>query len=325
MPPVPLVRVIRSGIDESVHTGSVAVADTHGALVAFAGEPGRPTFARSAMKPLQAAVSVSLAEEPDLSDAEVAVMCGSHNGELVHLRAVRSILERAGLTTEALRCPAARPLDAEEARRAREPRSEYHNCSGKHAGMLLASSRRGFPMGTYTEPDHPLQRAVREAVEVATGQEPEAEGVDGCGVPVHLLPLSALATLFARLVTDGRVAGAERVVAAMRAEPYLVAGRDRACTAIMETGPGLIVKVGAEGLMCAGIPEQGLGVAVRVDDGGTRAGPPAILRVLELLGAIDVDHPALAPFVRPPVRGGGLPVGELVAVFELQKTRTMPG
>jgi L-asparaginase II len=323
VPPVPLVRVIRSGIEESVHPGSVAVADANGSLVAWAGDPERMTFARSAMKPLQAAVSVTLSEEPDLSDREVAVMCGSHNGELVHLRAVRSILERAGLATEALRCPPAWPLDAEEARGAPEPRREYHNCSGKHAGMLLASSRRGFPMSTYPRPDHPLQRAVGDAVATAAGRPADGEGVDGCGVPVHLLPLSALAVMYAALLAGDRVAGSDVVVRAMVAEPYLVAGRDRVCTAIMRSAPGVIVKVGAEGLMCAAIPSAGLGVAVRVDDGSARAGPPAIVRVLGLLGAVDVGHPEVAPFARPPVLGGGERVGELVADFDLQKTRTM--
>jgi L-asparaginase II len=252
-------------------------------------------------------------------------MCGSHNGELVHLRAVRSILERAGLTTEALQCPLAWPLDANEARQVHEPRPEYHNCSGKHAGMLLACSRRGFPMTTYPRPDHPLQGAVRDAVGAAAGRPPEGEGVDGCGVPVHLLPLSSLARMYAALMVGDRVAGSDVVVRAMRAEPYLVAGRDRVCTAIMESAPGVIVKVGAEGLMCAAVPSAGLGVAVRVEDGSMRAGPPAIVRALALLGAVDVGHPALAPFVRPHVVGGGERVGELVSDFDLQKARTMSG
>lgn len=318
------MRVIRSGIEESVHVGSVAVTDAEGKLVGYAGDPGRITFARSAMKPLQAAVSVTLADAHDLSDAEVAVMCGSHNGEPVHIRAVSSILDRAGVTTAALRCPPARPLDAEEARRLPEPRSDLHNCSGKHAGMLLASVRRDFPVDSYTEPDHPLQRTVLDAVGRAARRAPEAIGVDGCGVPVHAFPLSALAAIYSTLTVEGRVVGADAVVSAMRAEPYLVAGRGRVCTAIMQAAPDVIVKVGAEGLMCAAVLSTGVGLAVRVDDGGTRAGPPAILRALGLLGAVDVGNPTLAAFARPAVVGGGAPVGELVADFDLHTTRTMP-
>jgi L-asparaginase II len=324
VPPVPLVRAIRSGIEESVHVGSVAVTDADGTVVAYAGDPGRITFARSAMKPLQAAVSVTLAEGEDLPAAEVAVMCGSHNGEPVHIRTVSSILDRAALTTTALRCPPARPLDTEEARRFPEPRPELHNCSGKHAGMLLASVRRDFPPDTYTEPDHPLQRAILDAVGQAARRVPEAVGVDGCGVPVHALPLSALATIYASLTVEGLVAGADAVLGAMRAEPYLVAGRGRVCTAIMQAAPGVVVKVGAEGLMCAVVVSTGLGVAVRVDDGGARAGPPAILRALGLLGVVDVETPALAAFARPAVLGGGKRVGELVADFDLHTSRTMP-
>jgi L-asparaginase II len=316
--------VIRSGIEESVHVGSVAVTDADGTLMAHAGDPGRITFARSAMKPLQAAVSLTLAGARELSAAEVAVMCGSHNGEPVHIRSVSSILDRAGVTTAALRCPPARPLDTEEARRLPEPRPELHNCSGKHAGMLLASVRRDFPLDSYTEPDHPLQRAVLDAVRQTARRPPEAIGVDGCGVPVHALPLSALATIYSTLTIDGLVVGVDSVLAAMRAEPYLVAGRGRVCTAIMQAAPDVVVKVGAEGLMCAAVVSTGVGVAVRVDDGGTRAGPPAILRALGLLGAVDVDTPKLAAFARPPVMGGGERVGELVADFDLHTTRTMP-
>jgi L-asparaginase II len=324
VPPVPLVRVFRSGMEESVHAGSVAVTDHSGALVAFAGDPDRPTFARSAMKPLQAAVSLTLTEGDELPHEEVAVMCASHNGEPVHLRAVHSILQRANVTTAALRCPPARPLDADEAARTPEPRPEFHNCSGKHAGMLLASVRRGFPVEGYREPGHPVQRAVLDAVGKAARMEPVAVGVDGCGVPVHALPLHSLATIYAAMGVGEDVPGAGAVCRAMRAEPYLVAGRGRVCTAVMETVPGVIVKIGAEGLVCAAVPDSGLGIAVRADDGSSRAGPPAILRVLELLGAVDVEDAGLAGFARPPVLGGGKPVGELVADFELQRTRTMP-
>jgi L-asparaginase II len=190
--------------------------------------------------------------------------------------------------------------------------------------MLLASVRRDFPLDSYTEPDHPLQRAVLDAVRQTARRPPEAIGVDGCGVPVHAFPLSALATIYSTLTVDGLVAGADAVLAAMRAEPYLVAGRGRVCTAIMQAAPDVVVKVGAEGLMCAAVVSTGVGVAVRVDDGGIRAGPPAILRALGLLGAVDVDTPTLAAFARAPVMGGGERVGELVADFDLQTTRTMP-
>ena len=317
MPAVPLVRVLRSGLEEAVHLGSVAVADAGGRLVAGAGDPHTVTFARSSMKPLQASVSFSLAGD-DLDHDDVAVMCASHNGEPAHLDRVRAILQRAGLGVEALRTPPAWPLDQVSAAAVDVPRPEYHNCSGKHAGMLLASVRRGFDPGTYPEPSHPLQSAVLEAVRGAAG-EPEAVGVDGCGVPVHALPLSSLARLYAALATPGLVAGADRAVEAMRRAPYLVAGRDRLCTAVMEAVPDVVVKVGAEGLVCAGVLGRGIGIAVKVTDGAARAAEPALVRALALLDVVpDPEPPPLAPFARPPVLGGGRPVGEIVADFELR-------
>lgn len=317
MPPVPLVRVLRSGLEEAAHLGSVAVADADGRTVAEAGDPHVVTFARSSMKPLQAAVSHTLAGE-ELDDEEVAVMSASHNGEPAHLERVRAILDRAGVGVEALRTPASLPLDATSAAAVDGPRPEYHNCSGKHAGMLLASVRKGFEPSSYPEASHPLQGVVLEAIRAAVG-EPVAIGVDGCGVPVHALPLSSLARLYAVLVTPGRVAGADRIVAAMRRRPYLVAGRDRLCTAVMVAVPDVVVKVGAEGLVCAGVLGRGIGVAVKVADGAARAAEPALVRALTTLGVIDdPDVPALAPFARPQVFGGGRPVGDMVADFELR-------
>ena len=319
MPPVPLVEVVRSGFVESVHVGSVAAVDGDGKLIAWAGEPDRITYARSAMKPLQATVSVTLADE-DLSASEIAVMCASHNGEPVHLETVGAVLGRAGLGFEALLTPPSFPLDPESARGASGARPELHNCSGKHSGMLLASERRGYPLGSYPAPDHPLQEAVLEAVRGAAAIEPSAVGVDGCGVPVHALPLSALARIFANLSVPGRVAGGDLVTAAMRAEPYLVAGRNRVCTAVMETVPDVIVKVGAEGLVCAGLLGRGIGVAVRIDDGSPRATDPAIIHVLRGLGVLGEEPlEALDPFGEPPVLGGGRPVGRLRPVFDMQR------
>ena len=318
MPPVPLVRAVRSGLEESVHLGSVAVADADGGLVAWAGDPDRVAFARSSMKPLQAAVSLGMIDH-DLSHAEIAVMCASHNGEPVHVEAVEHLLARAALDAGALRCPPGLPLAAGAP--AASPERRFHNCSGKHAGMLVACAGQGLDLSTYRDPDHPLQLRVLEAVRAAAG-EPRAIGVDGCGVPVHALSLREMATLYARLVAPGRMgpveAAAGRAVAAMVAEPYLVAGRDRVCTAVMQEARGVIAKVGAEGLVCAGIPSSGLGVAIKAEDGAARAQAPAVVRALRLLDAVGETEP-LEPFARPPVLGGGKPVGHLEAVFDLHR------
>ncbi len=314
MPPVPLIHIVRSGFTESIHLGSVAVTDGDGRLVASVGDPDRIAFARSSMKPLQATVSLGFIED-ELPDEEVAVMCASHNGEPVHVAAVSSLLSRGGLDFGALRTPPSWPLDEEAARAASERRPELHNCSGKHAGMLLASVRAGFETPSYREPTHPLQQAVIGAVTEAAGQEPLAIGVDGCGVPVHALPIHAMATVFARLAARA-LPKASVAVSAMRSAPYLVGGRDRVCTALMEAAD-VIVKVGAEGLVCAGVPGKGIGVAIKIEDGNSRALDPAIIHALRLLGVLD-DEPSLERFARPPVLGGGEPVGHLLPVFDLE-------
>jgi L-asparaginase II len=319
--PVVLARVIRSGVEESVHLGHVAVCDTSGRLIASAGDPGRILFARSSMKPLQAAVSLSLIDD-ELRDDEVAVMCGSHTGEPVHVDTVLRLLSRADLGLDALRCPPAWPQSYEDARSYEEPRRELHNCSGKHAGMLLASRRAGLPIDTYLEPDHPLQRAVTGAVARVTGAEPVAVGVDGCGVPVHAVPLRAMATLFARIVdpdADEPLAPhLTRAVTAMRAAPYLVGGRGILDTSLTERVENVIAKRGAEALQCVGVMGRGIGVAVRVDDGSTRAAGPSTLRALEVLEVVGSEQlDALAPFARPPVFGGGRSVGALTSDFTL--------
>jgi L-asparaginase II len=321
--------VIRSGVEESIHLGSIVVADDDGKVVASAGDPNRIAYARSSAKPLQAAVSLRFIHEGDdgdedegLSDAEVAVMCGSHNGEPVHLQTVKKLLDRAELGFSALRCPPALPLDPEAARGVSGPRPELHNCSGKHAGMLLASVRMGFDLDSYRQPTHPVQQAILDAVRVATGMDPVAVGIDGCGIPVHAFPLVSMATMYARLARPrdlGSLAPeAERVVRSMAAEPYIVAGRGRICTRVMEAVSGVVVKVGAEGLLCAALLGRGQGIAMKVEDGSGRSWGPSLVRALELLDVLRPhDEASIEELARAPVLGGGRPVGEIRADFDL--------
>jgi L-asparaginase II len=317
-----LVRVIRSGLEESVHLGHVAVCDVEGRLVAWTGDPNRIVFARSSMKPLQAAVSLRVAGADDLSDREVAVICASHNGEKVHVDTVSLVLEHAGLGFEALRCPPGWPLDPEAMGNAGRPRRELHNCSGKHAGKILAAVRAGWDRETYLDPGHPLQQRILEAVVAAVGQDDLQVGVDGCGAPVHGMPLARMALLYALLSMPDRLGAlgptAARATAAMRAEPYMVAGRDRVDTALMERTEEVVVKAGAEGLVCAALMDRGVGIAVKITDGAGRAAGPALIHALRHLDAVeDAQVEKLRPHALPDVLGGGRPVGHMEPAFSL--------
>ena len=311
--PAAVVRVVRSGLIESVHEVDVVAVDPQGTVVASAGNPKRDMFARSSMKPLQAAVSLGLASF-EFTDREVAVMCASHNAEAVHVETVRSLLERIGLRESALRCPARRPWDEEAAAVAPEPLPINSDCSGKHAGMLAACVSNGWPTETYLDPEHPYQQTVLKAVLRASRSSQVRIGIDGCGAPVHGFRLRDMATIYGQLSAPTELedleSPARRAVTAMRAEPYMVAGRGRVDTAVMEAAPNVVVKAGAEGLLCASIIDRQLGVAVRVRDGSSRATGPVLIDALRQLGAIDpatVDR--LEAFARPAVLGGGMPVG----------------
>lgn len=323
MPAAPLARVVRSGLEESIHLGHVVVCDASGRVLAFAGDPDRPAFVRSCMKPVQAAVSLTaIGADEELPDELVAIACASHDGTPRHVRAVRGLLARAGLTQADLRTPADRPLDPEAAARVRAPSAVFHNCSGKHAAMLFGATRRGWRTATYRSPGHPVQRRVLDAVRLLAGEDPIV-GVDGCGVPVHALPLRAIATMYARLGDPSRQGdlgpGLSRALDAMRAVPFIVGGRDRDDTAVMTAVPGVVMKEGAEALDCAVHLPSGIGVAVKVADGGYRAAGPATIAVLGQLGFVPAGAArSLERHARPVVTGGGRTVGHVEPLVRLR-------
>jgi L-asparaginase II len=238
-----------------------AVAVRNGRVADSAGDPGFVTFLRSSAKPFQA---LPLArEERDLPDTELAIACASHDGLPDHLAAVEALLARAEATADDLECG----LDRDAKLR--------HNCSGKHAGMLLHSHRRGWPREGYRLAGHPVQEEALALIADATGVAAEEipTGVDGCGVVTFAVSLEAMAVAFARLASDD-LDGAARVTHAMREHPLLIGGPEAADTALMQALPGAIAKRGAEGLMCLGLPD-GTGVAVKAVDGANRAAGPA--------------------------------------------------
>ncbi len=301
---------VRSGLVESVHEWFGAAVDSTGEVIGSWGDLDRTFFHRSAIKALQATVSqeAGAALGPD----QMALASASHSGQPVHLAVVRAMLGEAGLGEEALQCPADPPLGASA--RARLTRSGarstrvHHNCSGKHAAFLRACQAAGWPLDSYLEPDHPLQRRVLDFVGDVSGHDPEPVGIDGCGAPTLRGSVRSLATAFARLSVDARMGEAR--TATMR-YPALTSGNDRADGrfGMWWGGPA---KGGAEGLMAAG--RNGVGLAVKSVDGSLRIaviGLVEIARRLGLLSAAALE--ALAGDAAPPVLGGGRPVGTVVA------------
>ena len=309
--PVLQVVVERGRTAESVHRVHATVADASGVLVRCWGESGRTVLLRSAAKPFQALplVEDGAADRFGLAEKEIALCCGSHNSETVHLETARSILAKAGVAESFLACGPHRPLLPERARELAEagvqPSPVMSNCSGKHAGMLALAAHHGWPLEGYEHPDHPVQQRIVREVARWTGAAPatlEWE-VDGCGVPSFAVSMSAAAAAAARLAVASRSPGpSRRVVAAMTRHPFMVAGTKRLCTRLMEEERGRVfAKVGAEGVYLAGDMERGLGVALKVEDGGWRAAPPALLAVLERAGILSLrGAEALSSFASPP-------------------------
>lgn len=322
------VLVWRGSEIESRHEIHAALAETDGSLPATVGDPGRQAFLRSAAKPIQLLplVEDGLVERFGFSGAEIAVMAASHNGERSHVDAVRSILDKVGLEPALLQCGPHEPFHPPATaalRESGEPVTALHNnCSGKHAGMLAVCHAHGWPLATYCEPDHPLQRRILRRLSELAGVEEASIGVaiDGCGAPTFALPVSAMALAFARLARADGERGDEQARAvgtvfdAMAANPWYVAGAGRLCSDLMSrAGRKVVVKTGAEGVYVAALREAGRGIALKVGDGAKRAQDPALVALLAGAGVLDgEDLKALAPYAHPVVHNrGGIEVGRI--------------
>jgi len=319
-----LVEVLRGRLVESRHFGAVAVADADGRRVLARGDTARPVYPRSAIKALQALplIESGAADRFGLADEELALACASHSGEPAHVATATVMLGRAGLDVSALRCGAHWPINqaaAQALARTGGVASALHNnCSGKHAGFLCTACALDADRASYVEPTHPVQREVKAVLESLGGATigEDVCAVDGCSVPTWALPLDRLATAFARFgsgagMAPARAKAAARLRTACTAHPWHVAGTGRFCTEIMQRfGARLFVKTGAEGVFCAALPEQGLGIAVKCDDGASRAAEVMLAATLSQL--LPNDRAALEPFVRPTLRNwNGMATGAL--------------
>jgi L-asparaginase II len=286
----------------------------------------RVVYPRSAIKALQALplVESGAADRYGFGAEELALACASHGGEPDHVATATRMLARAGLDASALKCGAHWPIHQASAqalaRSGAVATALHNNCSGKHAGFLCLACALEADRRSYFEPGHRVQREVKATIEnlagTALGQDVCA--IDGCSVPTWAMPLAALARAFARFGTGHglapvRAQAAARLRAACAEKPWYVAGTGRFCTEIMQAlGARLFVKTGAEGVFCAALPEQGLGIAIKCDDGASRAAEVVMAATIARFLNSDVDRAALARFVRPSLRNwNGIVVGEL--------------
>jgi L-asparaginase II len=296
-----LVEVTRGNRVESRHSGSVVVVDAAGKTVFSVGDIDSPVFPRSACKAMQALplVESGAADAYGFGQKELALSSSSHSGEPEHVALAASMLKAAGRGVADLECGAHWSFEQKvlnnQARTLDRPTALHNNCSGKHAGFVCAACQMGQDPKGYVNYEHPLQAEIRDIMSDLTGSLIDRNncGIDGCSIPTYAVPLKALARGFAKMGT-GRGIGSERAKASKRiidacmAEPFYVAGTDRACTKLMQLAAGRIfAKTGAEGVFCAVLPELGYSIALKCDDGATRAAESMVAGVLARFFAND--------------------------------------
>ena len=311
-----LAEQVRSGLVETLHDGAVAIVDSTGELVAWAGEIERPFFFRSAAKPFQA--TISQAGGAGLVPEELALACASHDGEAVHLAMVEAMLGRSGLSEADLQCPPDWPIRADAERRlvlAGEHRARrlFHNCSGKHTAMLRACLSSGWDPAKYLDPGSPLQEQVTELISEVSRIQVRI-GVDGCGAPVHSTTVLGMARAFLRLAVDDAFLPVYR---AMHAYPRLVSGISNADAAIAVNADA-VAKRGARGALGVSVRRR-FGVAVKCWDGSDQVVGMTAIAALDQLEVFPAN--AWDPLQRhrqPQVKGGGVPVGNYRSLLELK-------
>mgnify|MGYP000442279298 CR=1 FL=1 len=323
-----LVETVRGGVVDLRHRGAVAVADAEGRLVWAAGDIERPVYPRSAVKLFQSLplVESGAADRFGLDGRQLALACSSHSAEDGHVETAGAMLEAAGLGEPDLGCGAHWPLFGQRqlidfVRADKTPNQLHNNCSGKHAGFLCAACHQEIGVAGYVEAGHEIQRQAKAAQEDMTGFSlaGAAPAIDGCSIPAYAFPLRVLAHGFARAAT-GHALGAERAKAARRlmdaciANPWFTAGTERFCTRVMEAGGGAVyAKTGADGFYVAALPDAGLGIALKCDDGSGPASEIMLASVLlRLLGHDDALRGRLEPLSRRTLRNwNGIEVAEI--------------
>ena len=321
--PIPMVELWRGGLLESTHLGHAVLVDDTGQIVRAWGDPERIIFPRSSCKMIQALplVESGAADAFGLTTAQLALSCASHQGAALHVNAARDWLAGIGLGEPDLRCGSHEPYDKAERDRLicdhEGPCQLHNNCSGKHSGFLTVTKHlKAGP--EYVEIDHPLQKAIRAATEEVTGETVAGYGIDGCSAPNFAMSVAGLARAMAKFAKAGaggsvRERAMQRLRDAMAAHPEYVAGEGRSCTELMRAMGGRVaIKTGAEAVFIAMIPEKKLGLAMKIEDGNSRASEAALVGILTQLGVLDAAHPmAQKRLPAPQTNCRGLTTGEL--------------
>jgi len=306
--PAPMTEIWRGPIAESVHLGHAVICGPGGSVIEAWGDPDVQIYPRSSCKMIQALplIESGAADAAGLGPEQLALACASHNGAAIHTGRVAQWVAGLGLGEGDFRCGSHMPDDKEAARAlicsGRAPCQLHNNCSGKHAGFLTLNRHLGAGPD-YIDIAHPVQRAALDAFEEVTGARSPGYGIDGCSAPNFLTSLRGMGRAMAYFATacegaDIRQSAACRLTAAMIAHPDLVAGEGRACTMLMRAcKEPVALKTGAEGFFIAILPQRGIGVALKIADGGTRAAECTIAALLVRLGALDADHPSARMFL----------------------------
>ena len=297
-----LANSYRGDYKDLIYTGHIAVVDYTGKLLYSCGDPEKIAFARSSAKPMQAmcAFESGALEAFGLEENEISLLCASHNGEKMHENGVRSILGKAGLDESYLQCGKHAPFDGPSAKALEDagiPFSEIHcNCSGKHSGMLITAKHLGESLDDYYTRGHNVQKRITNMIADLCGVEADSIilGTDGCGVPVHALPLKNFAMGIARLskpecLEGKRAEYAKKITTAMRKYPLMMSGTGRIDAALMEH-LNVFAKSGADGYYIVGLIDQGIGIALKIDDGNGDVRNMVIVEVLRQLGIINEEN-----------------------------------
>lgn len=332
--PEKLAEVIRNGLVESVHTGNIAVVDSNQRIVRYCGDPMQICYFRSSGKPLilLSHLKKKLDRIFGLTLQELAIMSSSHSGGDKHVKTLMSIAAKLGVKESDITCGVREPYGLNERfelyEKGEKPTQWHNNCSGKHLGNIAACKAMGWSYENYSDLSHPLQQDILETISEFTGWPKEKihKGTDGCGVPVFGVPLKNMALAYARLFDtkflNGKYAEEQKILyEAVKQHPDMIAGDGRIDTELIrETSGDHFGKMGADGVFCVHVHSKGLGISIKIQDGGVSAVEPVIMEILKQLGTLSEEALGkLREFHYPAVKTwNGEKVGYINPVFALR-------